>query len=253
MDVVQFRFLAQSDSNGTESVFLFNDESTKYTHCIMNPPYKKLSSSSRHRKVLSSIGIEVVNLYSAFVALAIQNMKEGGQLVAIIPRSFCNGVYYRPFRKFILSRAAIRQMHLFGSRTCAFQEDQVLQENVIVHLEVGGIQDDVYISTSSDSTMFDHETKQYPFEQIVIPRDADLIIHIPTTKEIDLVASSTRLYKCRASGYRCIYGPVVDFRLKEYLEMKPVDGSTPLLYPSHFIGRTIKWPDMEGKSPMHYL
>lgn len=73
----------------------------RYSHAILNPPYKKINSLSRHRLILRQVGIETVNLYSAFVALALSRMKPGGQLVAIIPRSFCNGPYYRPFREFL--------------------------------------------------------------------------------------------------------------------------------------------------------
>ena len=42
------------------------------------------------------------------VASAVALMKDGGEVVAIIPRSFCNGPYYQSFRRFILRRAAIR-------------------------------------------------------------------------------------------------------------------------------------------------
>ncbi|RPD91801.1 SAM-dependent methyltransferase, partial [Candidatus Pantoea deserta] len=42
-----------------------------YTHAILNPPYKKINSKSAHRLALRSVGIETVNLYSAFVALAV--------------------------------------------------------------------------------------------------------------------------------------------------------------------------------------
>lgn len=60
--------------------------------------------------------------------------------MAIIPRSFCNGPYYRPFREFVLKHAAIRHMHLFESRNKAFKDDDVLQENIIIWLERGGQQ-----------------------------------------------------------------------------------------------------------------
>jgi tRNA1(Val) A37 N6-methylase TrmN6 len=69
--------------------------SRRFTHAILNPPYKKINSASEHRLILRLAGIETVNLYSAFVALALTLMQPGGQLVAIIPRSFCNGPYYR--------------------------------------------------------------------------------------------------------------------------------------------------------------
>jgi adenine-specific DNA-methyltransferase len=99
---------------------------TDYTHAILNPPYKKINSLSAHRHELRALGIETVNLYSAFVALAVMQAAHEGQIVAIIPRSFCNGPYYRPFREFILQRAALRHIHLFESRTTAFKDDDVL-------------------------------------------------------------------------------------------------------------------------------
>jgi len=41
----------------------------RYTHAILNPPYKKLNSDSVHRALLRKVGIETVNLYTAFVAV----------------------------------------------------------------------------------------------------------------------------------------------------------------------------------------
>ncbi|MEO1068500.1 MAG: SAM-dependent methyltransferase, partial [Cyanobacteria bacterium J06638_6] len=87
---------------------LFATALPQYTHAILNPPYKKIRSDSAHRLALRRAGIETVNLYSAFVALALSLLDNGGQLVAIIPRSFCNGPYYRPFREYVLERAAIQ-------------------------------------------------------------------------------------------------------------------------------------------------
>ena len=42
----------------------------RYTHAILNPPYKKLNSDSVHRALIRKVGIETVNLYTAFVALS---------------------------------------------------------------------------------------------------------------------------------------------------------------------------------------
>lgn len=84
------------------SLPFFTKPSISFTHAILNPPYKKIHSQSIEKKILSKIGIETVNLYSAFVWLTMLQMVEDGEIVAITPRSFCNGTYFRPFRKAFL-------------------------------------------------------------------------------------------------------------------------------------------------------
>jgi len=43
-----------------------------FTHVVLNPPYRKITSSSIHGKTLKSIGLESANLYSAFITLALR-------------------------------------------------------------------------------------------------------------------------------------------------------------------------------------
>src|SRR2546430_11313063 len=63
-------------------------------------PYTTLfRSNSTERKLLQRIGVETSNLYTAFLAIATQLLATGGELVAITPRSFCNGPYLKNFRK----------------------------------------------------------------------------------------------------------------------------------------------------------
>lgn len=111
---------------------LFANRLPRYTHAILNPPYKKIGSQSQHRLALRRAGIETVNLYSAFVALAVALAAPGGQIVAIIPRSFCNGPYYRPFREFLLARAAIHHLHLFESRSKSLNEYLAQRQTLII-------------------------------------------------------------------------------------------------------------------------
>ena len=219
-----------------------------YTHAILNPPYKKVSSSSRHRSMLSAVGIETVNLYPAFVALTVLLMARGGQIVAIIPRSFCNGPYYKPFREFLLSRSAIRRIHLFVSRDTAFKDDGVLQENIILHLEIGGQQGEVEVTTSTDDRFHDLMTHKYSFERIVHPGDGEKFIHVPFG-ELGVGISEIAPCTLKDIGVGVSTGPVVDFRLKEYLRAMPEVGAAPLLYPAHFSGRYIKWPKQGIKKP----
>src|SRR5580765_4064174 len=221
-----------------------------YTHAILNPPYKKINSSSAHRLALRRVGIETVNLYSAFVALAVTQAAPNGQIVAIIPRSFCNGPYYRPFRDFILERAAIRHMHLFESRNKAFKDDDVLQENIIIRLERDGQQGPVAVSTSTDDTFIDLVTHEHPFDRIVFPDDPERFIHVPTSPAKNAIESSSAIrYVLADLGVKVSTGPVVDFRLKEHLRHMPGKNTVPLLYPGHFSSSGTTWPIEGMKKP----
>jgi adenine-specific DNA-methyltransferase len=222
----------------------------KYTHCIMNPPYKKISSSSSHRKSLRSVGIETVNLYTGFVALSLSLLETNGYLVSIIPRSFCNGPYYRPFREYVLKYSAVKHIHLFASRNKAFKEDNVLQESVIIMLQKSGEQRDITISTSTDGSFSDLINTTYPFRQIVHSDDKNLFIHIPSSEKIDFISES-QSFCCSLSdiGIQVSTGPVVDFRLKEHLRKIPQKSTVPLLYPCHFSSIKTMWPLENGKKP----
>jgi adenine-specific DNA-methyltransferase len=228
----------------------FAESRPAYTHAILNPPYRKIHSDSAYRQTLRRVGIETVNLYSAFVSLAVASSAPGGQIVAIIPRSFCNGPYYRPFRDLLFARTALHHIHLFGSRDRTFRDDNVLQENVIIRLERGGVQGAVTVSASTDDSFSDLTTHEYAFHTIVDPADRERFIHIPTSPD-----------QAAPSGYRGLTasltdldvqvstGPVVDFRLKQHLRALPEYGTVPLLYASHFSGGTLTWPLIGGKKP----
>lgn len=239
---------------------LFGKPAPVYSHVILNPPYKKITSGSAHRKALAMAGVDAVNLYAGFVGLALHQLQPGGEMVAIIPRSFCNGTYYQPFRKLLLTTSAIRHIHIFESRKDAFSEGGVLQENVILHLVKSAPQQEVTI-TSSPAADFSPSgdgrvvaagmtSHKVAFEDVVKPQDSQCFLHIPTgSHDQDIAARMAQFeYRLTDLGIEVSTGPVVDFRLKEDLVQEYEPGSSvPLLYPSHFNG-TLHWPQ-EGKKP----
>jgi tRNA1(Val) A37 N6-methylase TrmN6 len=219
-----------------------------FTHAILNPPYQKIRSKSPTRQLLRQVGIETVNMYSAFIALSVLLMEQGGQIVAIIPRSFCNGPYFRTFRKFILEHAAIKHLHLFESRDAIFKADRVLQETIVIKLERGVRQGAVTISTSSDDNFSDFTTHEYSFDQIVWPDDPEDFIRIPTSlnhfsteQHPDLNCSLTDI------GIHVSTGPVMEYRFREHLCKTLETGSVPLLYPCHCRNGNIMWPNQGTK------
>jgi len=219
-----------------------------FTHAILNPPYKKIGSDSEHRALIRAVGLETVNLYTAFLGLALDLMATGGEIVAIIPRSFCNGLYYKPFREWMLERSAVEHIHLFHSRTSAFNDDEVLQENVIIKLARGKKQGKVTITTSSDTSFADLESNDYLFAEIVHIDDEQKFIHVPVSPSHSGIGGVPLAKKSLAEiGLQVSTGPVVDFRHKEFLRAQPESGAVPLLYPAHFSNGALEWARQSKK------
>lgn len=227
------------------------DRPGKFTHAILNPPYRKINSDSQQRKLLRSCGIETSNLYTAFMALSSQLLTDGGEMVSITPRSFCNGVYFKTFRQKFLEKMKINKIHLFHSRREVFKDDNVLQENIIIKADRSLIpQEKVQISYSIG---IDEKIKKIGVDrdQVVSTKDKDAIIHI-TTEELGSSTARTNgrfVHTLQSLGLQVSTGPVVDFRAKDYIVSSTNAGAVPLIYPFHFDGGYVTWPAMRPKKP----
>ena len=224
------------------------DQGTRFTHAILNPPYKKIGSDSQHRQACRQIGLETVNLYTAFFALAMLQMRKGGEIVIIIPRSFCNGPYYKPFRNLMLAKCAIDAIHVFDSRSQAFKDDEVLQENIILKLTRAGVQGVVNLSFSQDASLIDLHQREVPFDVIVQPEDNERFVRIPRHDELDEAVLNLFSHSLKELGLEVCTGPVVDFRLKSWWSQVPQPGTVPCIYPHHLTKDGFEWPK-EHKKP----
>lgn len=223
-----------------------------FTHVILNPPYRKVKSQTVMRRILYSSGIEVVNLYAVFVWLSMLLLEQGGQMVAITPRSFCNGPYFKKFRAAFLRMMSLKQIHIFESRKKAFGDDKVLQENIIYHAVRGLHKPKSIVISASEGLDFDKaRTLTVPYSQVVHPGDRDMFLHLDV-KEADV--GPAEQMKCFSSslgklGLSVSTGRVVDFRAREHLRQSPQQDAVPLIYPCHFANGFINWPVESGKKP----
>jgi adenine-specific DNA-methyltransferase len=221
----------------------------KYSHIIMNPPYKKLSSGSMQHKLLGDVGINTVNYYSAFIWLALKMLQPNGQVIAIIPRSFCNGPYYKPFREYILQNVSLEHIHIFESRKQAFIDDDVLQENVIFVFRNSKKIRNTKISWSSNSIMSDYNEISQPKDSIVKKEDKQLFFNIPIDGNCkDRNICPNFFSTINDLGLSVSTGPIVDFRLKDELLDCISDNSVPLFYPIHFKDYRLLWPQISKRA-----
>jgi adenine-specific DNA-methyltransferase len=230
---------------------LSREDVPRFSACVMNPPYKKVSVSSPERAALQRVGVRVSNLYPAFLALSAGLLVDGGQLSAITPRSFANGPYFEDFRRFFLRRMAFRRLHVFERRGDVFADVEVLQENVVFHAVRGSAPETVMLS-SSQGYRDEPTVREVPTSRVVGPDDPHLFVHIPVDEHATAVAESIANLGASLTEIplQVSTGRVVDFRAREHLIHDPDPESTvPLIYPTHFFGGRIQWPKLDGRKP----
>ena len=223
------------------------DDGGDFTHVILNPPYKKVSA---HRSALRKAGIETSNLYTGFMFLAARRIRPGGEMVAIVPRSFCNGPYFKPFREQFFSMMSLRHIHVFEKRDRAFKDDAVLQENIIIHAVKDNRPGDITITTSRGAafeidpehqvcTAEDMTQRTVSHESVISADDPDQFIHIAANELEQAIVDRMAHFKATLAdiGVQVSTGPVVDFRLKNDLQAQPGKGAVPPALCSTFSGR----------------
>ena len=216
---------------------------------IMNPPYSKIAARGKERVLTARVACEVVNLYAAFVALSVESLREGGRLVAITPRSFTNGPYFRPFREYLARRTAFETVDLFESRSALFADTDVLQENVIFSLvRSSGRPATVNVSFHGGNGAVEDVAMAY--EDFMSSSDAQRFIHLRNGDEDHETAQRINILPCTLEqlGLQASTGRVVDFRFRDHLRMVPGPDSVPLLYPQHLRNGAVIWP-VDGKKP----
>lgn len=230
---------------------LGSKESVPFTHAILNPPYGKIGARSRERRLCHELGFDAPNMYAAFLGAAVQLLEEDGQVVSITPRSFCNGTYFRRFRKYLLAEVDLRRLHVFDSRRDAFREDKVLQENVILHGVRTSARTDMVHVSMSEGPGGQIKSRLVSRNEVVFPGDKEQFVHLVVD---DRGARALRWVARMPSaladlGVAVSTGPVVAFRTQEALRAEPTADSVPLLYPAHLSKGTISWPLPNGRKP----
>jgi len=222
----------------------------KFTHVIMNPPYKKINTASHTYRILKDVGLETTNLYTAFISVACKLLASEGQMVFITPRSFCNGLYFQKFRNHFLDEMNVKRIHLFDSRSEPFATDGVLQENVIIYAKKSIRQDGMVLISHSDSPTGRITKSTTPVGR-VMPASPMRIIHIPTGHAASKLIGSL---PCTLADLDLDVstGKVVDFRTRENLRHEQDNSTVPLIRPFNISGGAVRFP-VPHKHPNHIV
>ncbi|HLJ17426.1 MAG TPA: Eco57I restriction-modification methylase domain-containing protein [Bryobacteraceae bacterium] len=219
---------------------------------IMNPPYFKLNKNSEYARVMNAVVHGQPNIYSFFLAASAQMLRPGGEMVAITPRSFCNGLYFRGFRHWFFERMALDRIHLFESRTDTFRD--VLQESIITHSHrLGRHSTRITVSTSYGRDVVESlQSRALSAADVMDSSTGDCIIRVPASDEDSAILEAVESWPDRFSdlGLRVSTGPVVTFRAREFL-LHGANGTVgaPLLSTLNVKPFETVWPALHKKHP----
>ena len=245
-------FILNTQSRGRQRrLFDDGDGPLSFDAAIMNPPYFKVGADSEHARAMGDAFRSQPNIYTLFMARASELLRPNGELVAITPRSFCNGLYFRDFRRWFFSRMALRHLHLFECRRSTF--DNVLQESVITHTQRLGTAAPMTTITASVGKEIPSELPALvlPTAKVLDDSAGDMVLRIPASdvesKIIDVVESWPDRFA--DLGLRISTGPVVMFRAEKYLLADDTGSdSAPLLGPHNVQPFRTMWPlEKRGK------
>lgn len=136
-------------SQNFEDSSVFSTQNIVYDYIIGNPPYLKIQKDAIEAKAMPSVCYGAPNLYFLFWAMGIFNLRDGQELVYIVPRSWTSGAYFKKFREYIFKYCVITDIHLFDSRDKVFDGESVLQETVIIKVKKTTVKPEFINITSS--------------------------------------------------------------------------------------------------------
>jgi adenine-specific DNA-methyltransferase len=218
--------------------FHFSDKKQDFDFIISNPPYFKLSKDDNRTKAAQVIIDGQPNIYSIFLAIATRMLKDNGEMIFIVPRSFTSGRYFNSFRNYFFNHVQIDFIHLFESRKETFSRDNVLQETLILKAKLkndkekepkiivstcGGLQD---IKQSKRTTCLQKD--------LIDLKSKEKIIHLPTNIKEEAIIDLFKSWNGSLNQYniQISTGPIVAFRMEDFIK-ETFEDKTASLYWLH--------------------
>jgi adenine-specific DNA-methyltransferase len=237
----------------------FDGSAARFDVVIQNPPYSKIRRGAPQPIGAGNLVYGRPNVYALFLAKTARQLKTGGQMVAIAPRSWLSGAYFKRMRMDFFRRMALDRIHTFATRGEAFRKDSVLQETIIFHAKrVHTLpRSHVELSTSKDLADMGRPTRFSLPWTFLCPRGAENPIRLPESifqiaalRELD--SYSDRL---QTLGLRVSTGPVVGFRSRRDLVEDPskTSGHVPLIWIEDVGRGRLLWRDGSDRRHPAYL
>lgn len=216
----------------------------KFDFVIGNPPYMKISKDAPEALAMPDVCHGAPNLYFLFATMSLFNLRENGEMVYIIPRSWTSGAYFAQFRKRFLEEGILEHIHLFVSRDKVFEKESVLQETLIIKVKKTKVKPDtVTITTTQSNADFSSRTTfEAPYATVVNGEECYVYL-VTDEREIEILRKLNALQDTLPSiGLKMKTGLTVDFRNRDALRDVAEEQAVPLFYSQHIQNGRVVFP-----------
>lgn len=221
-----------------------NPNPKKFDLVIGNPPYMKIAKDAPEAVAMPNVCYGAPNLYFLFASMSLFNLRDDGEMVYIIPRSWTSGAYFKRFRQEFLNVGALEHIHLFVSRDKVFEKESVLQETIIIKVrKTKNKPDSITISTTQSNGDFSRRTAfDAPYKTVV--NGEEFYVYLVTNEEdADTLKTLNKLEETLPSlGLRMKTGLTVDFRNRDALRDCADESAVPLFYSQHIQNGKVVFP-----------
>lgn len=226
------------------------DVNEKYDIVISNPPYKKIGKSSCEAMAMKDIVHGQPNMYFLFMAMSERLLKNNGELIFIVPRSWTSGAYFKKFRQEFLENVKISNIHLFMSRDKVFSKEDVLQETIILRAEkTKKPKKKITITESYGNDDFNKINKYEIDYDICVEKEGERYVYLPTTESDVKTLQMINKFNTKLNdiGLKLKTGLTVDFRNETSIEKVANNNNVPLLSSIHFKDGIINFPSQKNE------